>query len=89
MTDVEIVAKYQCYHIIRGYLERLIHLLLDAVRLDIEIKDRFGNPVNPRNWFCVPLHIIDEIVRKIRDGTITRYFYDANSAALIRPAAKE
>lgn len=40
-------------------------------RLDIEIKDRFGNPVIPREWFLVPLFVIDDAVEKIKDGTIT------------------
>ena len=83
MAEVEIVATYQLYNIDRGKLEHLIHLLFSTARLEIEIKDRFGNPVLPREWFLVPLHVIDQAVDKIREGTITRYAYDANSASLI------
>ncbi len=83
MADVEIVATYQLYNINRSKLERLIHRLFGPARLDIEIKDRFGNPVLPREWFLVPLHVIDQAVEKIKEGTITRYTYDANSARMI------
>ena len=83
MADVEIVATYQLYNITRGKLEHLIHRVFRPARLEIEIKDRFGNPVHPREWFLAPLHVIDEAVEKIRDGTITRYAYDANTASLI------
>ena len=83
MAEVEIVATYQLYNIDRGKLEHLIHHLFSTARLEIEIKDRFGNPVLPREWFLVPLHVIDQAVDKIREGTITRYAYDANSASLI------
>ena len=83
MADVEIVATYQLYNINRSKLEHLIHRVFRPARLEIEIKDRFGNPVLPREWFLVPLQVIDQAVEKIRDGTITRYAYDANTASLI------
>ena len=47
------------------------------------LPDRFGNHVVPREWFLVPLHAIDEAVEKMKDGTITQFAYDANSAALV------
>jgi hypothetical protein len=46
---------------------------------------RFGHPVIPREWFLVPLFVIDEAVEKIKDGTITGYRYDPKAAALVRP----
>jgi len=82
MADVEIVATYKLYNIGRTKLENLIHRVFEPARLDIEIKDRFGNPVMPREWFLVPLFVIDEVVNKIRDGTITAYIYDPKAAAL-------
>ena len=44
------------------------------------IKDRFGNPVKPRGWLLVPLSVGDEVVSRIKDGTITRYVYDPTVA---------
>ena len=82
MADVEIAATYRLYNINRGKLEHLLHRIFDGARLDIEIEDRFGNPVVPREWFLVPLYVIDEAVEKIRDGTITRYVYQPTSASL-------
>jgi hypothetical protein len=81
---VEIVATYKLANINRTKLENLIHRIFDPARLDIEIKDRFGNPVIPREWFLVPLFVIDDAVEKIKDGTITGYRYDPKSAALVR-----
>lgn len=82
MADVEIVATYQLYNISRSKLESLIHRIFDPARLDIQIPDRFGNAVIAREWFLVPLFVIDEAVERIRDGSITNYVYDPNSAAL-------
>lgn len=86
MADVEIVATYELYNIGRSKLENLIHRIFEPGRLDIEIKDRFGRPVVPREWFLVPLFVIDEAVEKIRDGTITGYVYDPKTATLTRQA---
>ena len=82
MADVEVVATYELYNINRTKLENLIHRIFDAARLDIEIKDRFGNLVVPREWFLVPLFVIDEAVEKIKDGTISNHIYDPQGACL-------
>jgi hypothetical protein len=86
MADVEVLATYELYNINRARLENLIHRIFGTARLDIEIKDRFGQPVIPREWFLVPLFVIDEAVEKIRDGTITGYTYDPSTASLTRAA---
>ena len=83
MADVEIVAEYKLYNIDRGKLENLIHRIFAPARLAIEIEDRFGNPVVPREWFLVPLGAIKDAVEKIKDGTIASYVYDVNRAALV------
>jgi hypothetical protein len=84
MADVEIVATYELFNINRSKLENLIHRIFDPARLDIEIKDRFGNPITPREWFLVPLFSIDEAVEKIRDGSIADYRYDPQQASLVK-----
>lgn len=82
MADVEIVAEYQLFNINRTKLERLIHRVFGAAQLDLEIPDRFGNLIRPREWFLVPLPAIDEAVGRIRDGSITQYRYDPEEARL-------
>jgi len=84
MADVDVVASYELYNINRTKLENLIHRIFNVARLDIRIDDRFGNPVTPREWFLVPLFVIDEVVEKIRDGSISDYVYDPQAACLKR-----
>ena len=86
LADVEVVATYDLYNINRVKLENLIHRVFDPARLDIEIKDRFGKPVVPREWFLVPLFIVDEAVKRIMDGSITKYVYDPHSVRLVKAA---
>jgi hypothetical protein len=82
MADVEIVATYELYNINRARLENLIHRIFSPARLDIEIKDRFGQPIVPREWFLVPLFAVDEVIERIKDGTITGSIYDPKTARL-------
>lgn len=84
LADVEVVATYELYNINRTKLENLIHRIFDAARLDVEIKDRFGNPVVPHEWFLVPFAMIDEAVERIKDGTISSFRYDPKQARLVK-----
>jgi len=82
MADVEIVATYELYNINRNRLETLIHRIFAPARLDIEIQDRFGQSIVPREWFFVPLFAVDETIERIKDGTITSCIYDPKTARL-------
>jgi hypothetical protein len=86
MADVEVIATYELYNISRTKLEKLIHRVFDPARLDIEIKDRFGQPVVPHEWFLVPLFVIDEVVERIKAGTVSSFRYDPKSASLVEAA---
>lgn len=88
LAEVEILATYELFNINRTKLENLIHRIFGPARLNIEIKDRFGRPFVPREWFLVPLHAIDEAVATIRDGTIADYSYDPQSARLMKLTSK-
>ena len=84
MADVEIVATYELFNVNRIKLENLVHRVFEPARLDIEIKDRFGNPVVPREWFLVPLQAIDKAVGLIKDGSISQYEYDPRQADFVK-----
>jgi hypothetical protein len=82
LAAVEVVATYKLFNVNRTRLENIFHRLFGAARLDVVIPDRFGQPVKPREWFLVPLHVINEAVDRIRDGSITNYQYDPSMASL-------
>jgi hypothetical protein len=86
LADVEIIATYELYNINRIKLENLIHRVFDPAQLDIELRDRFGNPVKPREWFLVPLFVVNEVVERIKDGSITQYIYEPTGARLVKVA---
>ena len=83
LADVEVVATYKLHNLNRTKLENIFHRLFGAAQLDLTIEDRFGNPVKPREWFLVPLNVIDEAVQRIRDGSIIEVVYDPKTARLV------
>ncbi|MBQ3817607.1 MAG: GIY-YIG nuclease family protein [Acetobacter sp.] len=83
-AEVEIVQKYTLYNINGIRMENFIHKFLAPAQLQITIKDRFGNPFTPREWFMVPLFVIDEIVERLKNNTLEEYHYDPQKAALVR-----
>jgi hypothetical protein len=82
LAEVEIVATYKLFNINRTKLENLLHRVFAPARLDLTIQDRFGRPVQPREWYLVPLSVIDEVVVKVRDGSVTEVEYDPLTASL-------
>ena len=59
------------------------HQFFDQVRMDVEIKNRFNKLVEPREWFKVPLHCIEEAVSKLIDQTTVNFKYDPSQAMLV------
>jgi hypothetical protein len=83
LAKVEVVATYQLAGVNRTRMEKLFHKLFAPARLKITINDRFGHPVQPEEWFLVPLPVIDEAVQRILDGSITSMVYDPKTARLV------
>lgn len=84
LAKVEVVATYKLAGINRTRMENLFHKLFSSARLNITINDRFGHPVQPQEWFLVPVFVIDEVVERIKSGTITQYTYDPAAARLVK-----
>lgn len=84
LADVEIVTTFKLANINRKKLETMLHKFFDLARLEVKLQDRFGIPVNPKEWFLVPLEAIEEVIEKIKEGTIDQFRYDPESASLTR-----
>ncbi len=83
LADVEVIATYKVFGINCRQVETLIHKVFAPGLLDLTLRDRFGNTVKPREWFVVPLDVIDEAVERIRDGSIVGLRYDPSSGRLV------
>lgn len=82
LAGVEMVATYKLANVNRKVLENLLHKVFSSARLDLELKDRFGFQVEPREWFLVPFAVIDEAIQKIKEGTADGLRYDPKTARL-------
>ncbi len=83
LAEVEVVAQYKLSGINRTKLEKLLHRIFAPAQVDLTIEDRFGRPTQPKEWFLVPLDVINEAVQRIVDGSITEVVYDPASARLV------
>lgn len=85
LAPVEIVATWKLANIQKFKFEQTIHRILASAQLQLHVPDRFGIPVEPREWFVVPLPVINEIMERIQDESITEFVYDPSFGGLRRP----
>ena len=84
LAEVEIVETYKVSNLNLTKLEKLLHKFFDPARLDLQLKDRFGFDVEPREWFLVPLPIIEEAIQKLIDGTLPEYRYEPQEGRIVK-----
>lgn len=83
LADVEIVETYKVSNLNLNRLEKLLHRFFEPARLDLQLKDRFGFNVEPREWFLVSLPIIEEAIEKLIDGTLPKHRYEPQEGRIV------
>lgn len=89
MNDVEVVLTVRCYNLDVPYLEASIHSFFSNVNVCFEVRDNEGIMHYPKEWFTVPLNIIEEAIPLIVDKKIDSYRYDKNLQMIIRKGTSE
>ena len=84
MADVHIVSTYKCYNVNPHKFEQLLHRFFAEVCLNVDIHDNKGRRITPREWFIVPLPIIDKVIELILSGEIVEYRYDADNRLIAK-----
>lgn len=64
-------------------MENLIHLFFAEARLNIEMMG-FGKPYKPREWFVLPLEVVEQAIKMLIDKTIIEHRYDHKAAKIIK-----
>lgn len=82
-SDVEIVATYRCYDLQIQTFESLIHRFFAHHCLNVDIYDKDGKRLTPREWFIVPLPIINEAINMLLNGSIINYVFDSQTQKII------
>lgn len=88
MAPVKIEASYKIVNMNSHVFETLIHQVLDAVQMQITVTDKAGAIYHPQEWYVVPFQAIETIIRKILDGSITRYVYNPQMKCLEKTVVK-
>lgn len=57
-------------------IKATIYQFFAAVRTDLQLQDRIGESVEPREWFFVPLSAVKKLVEILMDGRIEHCEYD-------------
>lgn len=83
MADVKVVELFECFNINAQKLENLIHRFFDSARLRIDVFDELGNRYEPREWFEVPLPVVEQGIRLLISGEILGYVYDAERQVIV------
>ncbi|MDD6214130.1 MAG: GIY-YIG nuclease family protein [Firmicutes bacterium] len=89
MNDVEVVLTVRCYNLDVPYLEASIHKFFSNVNVYFEVRDDEGIMHYPKEWFTVPLNIIEESISLIVDKKIDSYRYDKNLQMIIQKGTYE
>src|SRR5690606_700361 len=82
-ADVEIIATYKCFNLNTQNFENLLHRFFGECCLNIDLYDENKKRINPREWFVVPLSIINEVIELIISGGIVNYSYDTTFQKLV------
>lgn len=77
MADVMPVTEYQTYNLHPQKLELLLHTFFAESCLNVDVFDSEGKRHVPREWFDVPLHIIETAIQLLINGDIVHYRYNS------------
>ncbi len=83
-SDVIKVASYSCYNRNADKLEQLLHRFFASACLNIDIYIEDGRRAIPREWFVVPLDVIEAAIQLILSEEIINYKYDHENERIIK-----
>ena len=83
MAPVKIVSAWKCFNMNTQKFEQLIQRFFGKTCLDIDVFDNKGKRHRPREWFIVPLEVIEQVIVLIISGEIVNYRYDEGNQVII------
>jgi len=83
MAPVRIISTFQCYNMNPQKFELKLHAFFGKTCLNFDIFDEKGNRHSPREWFIVPLEIIEEAIEFIISDEISDYRYDTERQIIV------
>lgn len=84
MAPIHLVEKVKCFNLDAHRFERLVHRFFSEVCLDVQIADSNGILYTPKEWFSVPINIIEQVIDLILSGEIINYEYDKFKKIIVK-----
>jgi len=82
MAPVQIMLTAQIVNMNSHIFESLVHQIFDQVQYQVSVYDSEGVEHVPSEWYVAPLGIIESVIKKIADRSITAYTYNAEQQCL-------
>lgn len=89
MAPVQIMLTAQIVNMNSHIFEQLVHQVFSAVQFQVKVYDDNGVEHVPSEWYVAPLEIIELVIKKIADGSITRYSYNPEMKCLEKRIVKK
>lgn len=83
MAQVAPVTHFETFNLNPQKFEKLIHRFFAKACLNLDIIDESGKRFTPREWFIVPLPVIEKAIKLLISGDILKYEYDAEGQAIV------
>jgi len=76
MSPVKVVSAYKTFNLDPQKFENIIHNFFSERCLDLKVADKKGNYKMPKEWYIVPINVIEEIIQLIINNKHHDYKFD-------------
>ena len=83
MAPVKIVSVYETYNMNTQKFEQLVHKFFGKVCLNVDVFGESKKRYTPREWFILPLEVIEQVIELVITGEIVNYRYDEKNEELV------
>ena len=82
MSPVKIVSTYKVFNFSPRKFESVIHSFFKDRCLDVKVADNSQINRKPKEWYVVPLQIIDQVIQLIINNEISNYRFNKTSSKI-------
>lgn len=83
MAKVKIVETYKTFNVNAQKFEDLLHKFFKPAQVLIDVIDNNGTRCSPKEWFDVPLGMIQQAIALLISGDIVNYKYDPETQSIV------
>jgi len=84
MAPVKIISTYKVFNLSPKKVEDIIHDFFKDRCLEIKVTDNSRLNRNPKEWYVVPIEIIEHSIQLIINNEVTKYRYDFDNNEIIK-----